>query len=128
MPSIAAIKKVRCRVLQVPVYLEGCAPTDADGRQDHHVAELKLEGFDLSLTGFGEVELAGLLRTTRWNINRDDRGTGAPVFGINLAPRRRQAKARRSTAGAAAGFEPAWPPRSCGTPGWGAGKTSRWSR
>ena len=26
------------------------------------LAELKLEGFDLSLTGFGEVELAGLLR------------------------------------------------------------------
>jgi ParB-like chromosome segregation protein Spo0J len=25
------------------------------------LAELKLEGFDLSLTGFGEVELAGLL-------------------------------------------------------------------
>jgi len=29
------------------------------------LAELKLEGFDLSLTGFGEVELAGLLDKTR---------------------------------------------------------------
>jgi hypothetical protein len=39
--------------------------------------------------------------------NPDDQGTGGDRFGINLAPRRRQTKARRSTAGAATGFEPA---------------------
>jgi hypothetical protein len=32
---------------------------------------LSLEGFDLSLTGFGEVELAGLLNTTKGRTDPD---------------------------------------------------------
>ena len=36
------------------------------------LAELKLEGFDLSLTGFGEVELAGLLDKNPGRTDPDD--------------------------------------------------------
>jgi hypothetical protein len=36
------------------------------------LTELKLEGFDLSLTGFGEVELAGLLDKNSGRTDPDD--------------------------------------------------------
>ena len=36
------------------------------------LGELKFEGFDLSLTGFGEVELAGLLDRTEGRTDPDD--------------------------------------------------------